>query len=141
MHRTSSNDLYTTYSPEFYGQPGHCVAPCVLGQNIIPDGVSNIERSTGGAWYPMIPLNSVKFLPYWTQLDVNIQKVFNIGNWRYDTRFEFFNVLNNGVVLEHTGSRQARGSTGATYQALSSWERGNRMLEGRVVRFAVTARF
>ena len=140
VHRTSSNDLYKTYSEALYGQSGHCVAPCVLGQNIIPDGVGNIERSTGGYWYPMVPLSSVKFLPYWTQLDVNVQKVFNIGNWRYDARFEFFNVLNNGVVLDHS-SRESRGSTGAAYQALSSWERGNRMLEGRVVRFAVTARF
>ncbi len=141
VHRTSSNDTYRTYSPELYGQPGHCVAPCVLGQEIIPAGLSNIERSTGGAWYPMVPLSSVKFLPYWTQLDVNVQKVFNIGSWRYDARFSFYNVLNNGVVLEHTGSRNSRGSTGATYQALSSWERGNRMLEGRVIQFAVTARF
>ncbi len=141
VHRTSTNDLYRTYSVELYGQPGHCVAPCVLGQEIIPSGLGNIERSTGGAWYPMVPLSSVKFLPYWTQLDVNLQKVFNIGTWRYDTRFSFYNVLNNGVVLEHTGSRNARGSTGATYQALSSWERGNRMLEGRVIQFAVTARF
>ena len=141
VHRTSTNELYTTYSQELYGQPGHCVAPCVLGQRFIPEDTPTIERSTGGEWYPMVPLSSVKFLPYWTQLDVNVQKVFNIGNWRYDARFEFFNVLNNGVVLEQNGSRNARGSTGATYQALSQWERGNRMLEGRVVRFAVTARF
>ncbi len=141
VHRTSSNDRLRTYSPELFGQPGHCVAPCVLGQNIVPDGVGNIERATGGHWYPMVPLSSVKFLPYWTQLDVNIQKVFNIGSWRYDTRFSFYNVLNNGVVLEHTGSRNASGSTGANYQALTSWERGNRMLEGRVIQFAVTARF
>ena len=72
---------------------------------------------------------------------MNIQKVFNIGSWRYDTRFSFYNVLNNAVVLEHTGSRNASGSTGATYQSLTSWERGNRMLEGRVIQFAVTARF
>ena len=143
VHRTSSNDLYRTYTPEMYDPmgTGTCIAPCMLGQNIIPDGITNIERSTGGAWYPMVPLSSVKFLPYWTQLDVNVQKVFNIGSWRYDARFSFYNVLNNGVVLEHTGSRNARGSTGATYQALSSWERGNRMLEGRVIQFAVTARF
>ena len=141
VHRTSTNDLYRTYSPELYGQPGHCVAPCVLGQNIIPDGLGIIERSTGGEWYPMVPLASVKFEPYWTQLDVNIQKVFNIGSWRYDTRFSFYNVLNNAVVLDQGGSRNARGSTGATYQALTSWERGNRMLEGRVIQFAVTARF
>ena len=143
VHRTSSNNHYRTYTPEMFDPmgTGTCMAPCMLGQNIIPDGITNIERSTGGAWYPMVPLSSVKFLPYWTQLDVNVQKVFNIGSWRYDARFSFYNVLNNGVVLEHTGSRNARGSTGATYQALSSWERGNRMLEGRVVQFAVTARF
>ena len=140
VHRTSTNDKYRTYSPELFGQTGHCVAPCVLGQDIIPDGVGNIGRSTGGQWYPMIPLSSVKFLPYWTQLDVNLQKVFNIGSWRYDARFSFYNVLNNGVVLDHS-SREARGSTGADYQALSAWERGNRMLEGRVIQFAVTARF
>ena len=146
VHRTSTNGLYRTYSTELYGQPGHCVVPCVLGQNIIPDGVTTIgHHSTGdlfNSWYPTIPLSSVKFLPYWTQLDVNLQKVFNIGSWRYDARFSFYNVLNNGVVLEHTGgSRQARGSTGANYQALTAWERGNRMLEGRVIQFAVTARF
>ena len=88
----------------------------------------------------MIPLNSVKFEPYWTQLDVNLQKVFNVGSWRYDARFEFFNVLNNAVEIYHSGSRNALGSTGAAYQSLSSWERAARVLEGRVIRFAVTAR-
>ena len=141
ISRTSTNHKYNSYSEELFGQPGHCVAPCVLGARIVPDNFPTVERSTSGAWYPMIPLNSVKFLPYWTQLDVNIQKVFNIGNWRYDARFEFFNALNNGVVIEQTGSRNASGSTGADYQALSQWERGNRMLEGRVIRFALTARF
>ena len=104
ISRTSSNPKYNSYSEELFGQPGHCVAPCVLGGRIVPDNITTVERSTSGAWYPMVPLSSVKFLPYWTQLDVNIQKVFNIGSWRYDTRFSFYNVLNNGVVLEHTGS-------------------------------------
>ena len=141
ISRTSTNHKYNSYSEELFGQPGHCVAPCVLGARIVPDNFDTVERSTGGAWYPMIPLNSVKFLPYWTQLDVNVQKVFNIGNWRYDARFEFFNALNNGVVIAQTDSRNASGSTGADSQALSAWERGNRMLEGRVIRFAVTAAF
>ena len=141
ISRTSTNHKYRTYSEELFGQPGHCVAPCMLGTNIVPDQFATVERSTSGEWYPMIPLSSVKFEPYWTQLDVNLQKVFNIGSWRYDTRFSFYNVLNNGVVLDHGGSRIARGSTGADYQALSSWERGNRILEGRVIQFAITARF
>ena len=74
---------------------------------------------------------------------MNIQKVFNIGGWRYDARFSFYNALNNGVVLDHTyNSRNfPRGSTGADYQALNYWERGSRILEGRVIQFAVTARF
>ena len=94
----------------------------MLGQNIVPDGVGNIGRSTGGQWYPVVPLSSVKFEPYWTQLDANLLKVFNIGSWRYDTRFSFYNVLNNSVVLDHGGSRNGYGSTGADYQALTNWE-------------------
>ena len=89
----------------------------------------------------MIPLSSVKFVPYWTQLDVNIQKVFNIGTWRYDARLELFNALNYGVEIWQTGSRNARGSTGAGYQSLSQWERADKLLEGRVIRLAVTAAF
>ena len=107
----------------------------------MPDAQATVNTGTGGYWVPMTPLNSVKFLPYWTQLDMNIQKVFNVGGWRYDARLEFFNVLNNGVEIWHTGSRNARGSTGAGYQALANWERIERVLEGRVIRFAVTARF
>ncbi len=141
VHRSSTDPLLSTYSEGLYGQPGHCVAPCVLGGRLVPEGVATVARNTTGDWYPNIPLSSVKFLPYWTQLDMNVQKVFNIGTWRYDARLEFFNALNNSIDLEHTGSRNARGSTGATYQALSSWERARRVLEGRVIRFAITARF
>ena len=58
----------------------------------------------------MVPLASVKFLPYWTQLDMNFLKVFNVGSWRYEARWEFFNMMNNGVELENTfnHSRQHR---------------------------------
>ena len=140
VHRTSSNALLGTYSDTLFGQPGHCVAPCVLGARI--SDTPTVSTGTGGYWIPMIPLNSVKFEPYWTQLDMNVQKVFNVGSWRYDARFEFFNLLNNVVEIWHSGdSRDARGSSGAGYQALASGERAARVLEGRVVRFAVTARF
>jgi len=141
IHRTSTSAEIGTYSDTLYGQPGHCVAPCVLGGRLVPTNASTIGTSTSAFWMPMIPLNSVKFLPYWTQLDANIQKVFNIGNWRYDARIEAFNMLNNAVEIWQTGSRNARGSTGAGFQALSSWERADKLLEGRVIRFAVTARF
>ncbi len=141
VSRASTNPLYSAYSEELYGQPGHCVAPCTLGRSIVPDGIATVERSTDAAWYPMIPVNSVKFLPAWTQLDVSVQKVFTAGSRRYDARLELFNALNNGVDLAHGSSRNARGGTGAGYQALSAWERANHILEGRVVRLAITAAF
>ena len=141
VHRTSSDDLLGTYSETFYGQPGQCVAPCALGERLVPSEASTVSTSTTAFWVPMIPLSSVKFVPYWTQLDVNIAKVFNIGNTRYDARFELFNALNNGVEIWQTGSRNARGSTGAGYQSLAQWERADKLLEGRVIRFAVTASF
>ena len=141
VHRTSSDANVATYNETLYGQPGHCVAPCELGARLLPEGTPTVSTGTGGYWIPMIPLSSVKFLPYWTQLDVNLQKVFNVGNYRFDARLEFFNVLNNAVEIWHSGSRNARGSTGAGYQALSQWERAARMLEGRVIRYAMTMRF
>ena len=141
VHRTSDDALVDTYSERLYGQPGHCVAPCMLGERLAPEGTPTVSTSTSAYWIPMIPLSSVKFLPYWTQLDVNVQKVFNVGNYRFDARLEFFNLLNNAVEIWHTGSRNARGSTGAGYQSLSQWERAARMLEGRVIRYAMTVRF
>ena len=133
------NELLGTYSEQLYGQPGHCVAPCALGGRFVPTDMPTVSTSTSGYWVPMVPLASVKFLPYWTQLDMNFLKVFNIGSWRYEARWEFFNMLNNGVELENTFNHS--GSTGAGYQSLSSWERAVRLLPGRVIRFAMTARF
>ncbi len=133
------DELLGTYSNQLYGQPGHCVAPCELGGRFVPEGVRTVSVSDSTFWAPMVPLASVKFLPYWTQLDMNVLKVFNVGSWRYEARWEFFNMLNNGVELENTFDHS--GSTGAGYQSLSSWERAVRLLPGRVIRFAVTARF
>ena len=142
LHRTSTDPLIGEYSPTFYGQPGQCVAPCVLGGRLVPTNTSTVATSTTNFWVPTIPLASVKFPPNWTQVDVNVAKVFNVGNWRYDARLELFNALNNGVELWYTGSgRNSRGSTGAGFQGLSQWERASTLLEGRVIRFAVTARF
>ena len=123
-----------------YGQ-GNCVAPCVLGGRLVPPEASTVSNSSTNFWVPMIPLASVKFEEYWSQLDVNLQKVFNVGDWRYDARFEVFNALNNGISIWQTASRNARGSTGAGFQSLSQWERAATLMHGRVVRLAVTARF
>ena len=137
-----ANELLGTYSERLYGQPGHCDAnpDCVLGGRFVPADVPTTGLNESGYIAPMIPLSSVKFLPYWTQLDMNFLKVFNVGSWRYEARWEFFNMLNNGIELEQRNTTDI-GSTGAGYQSLTSWERATRLLPGRVIRFAVTARF
>ena len=146
--RDSASPVYRDYDPMFYGQTRadgspQCQSPCVLGGRIVPEGMATVGSSETSIWLPMVPHGSVKFLPMWTNLDVNLLKVFNIGTWRYEARFEFFNVLNNGVELEHNwGSMNyPGGSSGAGYQASSNWEAAARLLPGRVIRLAMTARF
>ena len=117
------------------------MAPCVLGAAIVPAGNATIGTSTSSLWVPTVPVNSVKFEPIWTQVDMNIAKIFNIGTWRYDARLEAFNLLNNGVEVWHSGSRNGFGTTPAGFQSIGSWERADTLLNGRVLRVAVTARF
>ncbi len=52
------NVLLGTYSEQLYGQPGHCVAPCVLGERFVPDTMSVLGASTSGYRAPMVPLAS-----------------------------------------------------------------------------------
>jgi hypothetical protein len=87
----------------------------------------------------MMPRVSSKFMPYWNQVDVNVAKVFNIGSWRYDARFEIFNLLNSGVVYDHT--RESGRGTSFGGQSAGGYENASRILDGRVIRLAMTARF
>jgi hypothetical protein len=78
----------------------------------------------------------VKFFPRLTQVDFNIAKVFRVGRWRYDARLEAFNMLNNAADRLHfstLGTSLGRQST--TFEGASA------IIDARVFRFAVTARF
>ena len=94
--------VFATYAAPFYTAET-CVAPCVLGAPYIPrDANPTIGTSTASYTVPLIPGDSVKHLPNWVQLDVNVAKVFNLGGWRYDVRAELFNVTNAGFDLSHS---------------------------------------
>jgi hypothetical protein len=117
------------------------VAPCVLGAPFIPRGANpTINTSTGSYTALLTPSESVKFLPYWAQLDVNIAKVFNIGGWRYDVRAELFNALNAGFDLSHGNGVNNLGTL-AGAQSSANYEQTDQVMDSRVVRIAVTARF
>ena len=99
-----------------------------------------ISTSTSSYTALLTPGDSVKFLPYWAQLDVNIAKVFNIGGWRYDVRAELFNALNQGFDLSHgNGVNNLGTNVGAQSSAL--YEQTDQVMDARVFRIAVTARF
>ena len=136
----AAGSVFGAYAAPFYTAET-CVAPCVLGAPYIPrDANPTISTSTGAYTILMLPGDSVKHLPNWVQLDLNVAKVFNLGGWRYDVRAEFFNVTNAGFDLSHSNGVNNLG-TAAGYQSRANFERTDQVMDSRVFRLAVTARF
>lgn len=145
--RSTGLNSQTVYGAPFY-TVGTCIAPCVLGGRFLdPSLHPTVGTSPTQFDAVLLPENSVKFMPRLTQIDANIAKVFHIGHWRYDARLEAFNLFNNGADRTHFGVASIAGGTrlglgtalGA--QSASLFERASNVLDGRVLRFAMTARF
>ena len=64
------------------------------------------------------------YLPYWTQVDIAVRKLFRIGNIESSVQADFYNLLNAAVVVDETESYG--GSLG----------RPTRLLQGRLLRTA-----
>ena len=62
------------------------------------------------------------------------------GSWRYDVRAELFNALNSGFDLSHSAGVNGYGTT-AGAQSSANYERTDQVMDSRVFRVAVTARF
>ncbi|MGQ0733789.1 MAG: carboxypeptidase regulatory-like domain-containing protein [Acidobacteriota bacterium] len=134
--RSTAASAETQYRAPFY-TGGTCVAPCVPnGRMVDPNRYTTVGTSPTFFDAVLLPEDSVKFFPRLTQMDVNIAKVFRLGNWRYDVRLEAFNVLNNSADRGHSATR----GTSAGLQT-PLFERASLLIDARVLRFAVTARF
>ena len=127
---------YSRYDSRWYNDI-NCVAPCTMGGTYVQSTDRTRQYGTGsqGISHVLLPSETVKSLPYFTQLDLSAAKIFNVGNWRYDTRFEAFNIFNAGTVLGATGV------VGTAYGAQGTFEEAVRVMTGRVLRLSVTARF
>ena len=132
------------YAPHnYYVAPWYteqnCVAPCVLGERIIRNQTAGqLGTSTTGLTVGLLPDDTVKYLPDWTLLDLNIARVFNVGNWRFESRFEAFNVLNKGIEMANPGL----GTRGTTLGGQNNdFEEASEVMVGRVLRVSLTARF
>jgi hypothetical protein len=134
--RSSATNAETVYRAPFFTAET-CVAPCVLnGRMVDPGRYPTVGTSLTQFDGILLPEDSVKFFPRLTQVDVNIAKVFRIGSWRYDARLEAFNVLNNSADRSHDATR---GTSLGLQTPL--FERASALIDARVFRVAVTARF
>jgi hypothetical protein len=134
--RSTAINAETVYGAPFYTGE-NCVAPCVPnGRLVDPNRYLTVGTSPNFYDAIMLPEDSVKFFPRLTQVDVNIAKVFRMGSWRYDARLEAFNVLNNSADRTHEATR-------GTSRGLQTplFERASALIDARVFRVAVTARF
>jgi hypothetical protein len=148
-NRSTANNNQTLYLPPFF-TPQNCVAPCVLNGRMV-DGSKFGTIGTSPTQFDatILPVGSVKYFPRLTQVDFNIAKVFRVGSWRYDVRLEAFNLLNNAADRTHAGApaggqaaANTRGlGTSVDAQSLALFERATNVIDARVLRFAVTARF
>ena len=144
VDRRGSTLNHRNYRAPWY-TPANCVDPCdpaqvVAGtQRIVTTGpTKQLCTSSTGCTMEMLPSDSVKFKPDWSQLDLSIAKIFNLFGWRIDARLEGFNILNNGIEL----SNFTFGSRGTHFGGQNTqFEDASGVLFGRVTRISVTARF
>ena len=128
----------TRYSAPFY-TAGNCVAPaCVLDARVVTTangGVVSptVGTSTSSITETLLPGNSVKFPPYWIQLDLSIAKAFNIGGYRTSVRAEGFNMTNAGFERSH---RSTRGTVVGNQSGI--YEYASTINNGRILRLSVT---
>ena len=138
VDRRGGYEPHNYYVAPWYTEE-NCVAPCVLGERIIRNRTSGqLGTSTTGRTMDLLPNDSVKYLPDWNLLDLNVARVFNVGNWRYEMRFEAFNVFNKGIEMSQAGL----GTRGTTLGGQNNdYEEADEVMFGRVLRVSMTARF
>jgi hypothetical protein len=134
--RSTARNSQTLYGAPFY-TGGDCVAPCVPdGRMVDPAQHPTVATSPTQFDAVILPENSVKFSPPLTQIDANIAKVFHVGRWRYDVRLEAFNLFNNNAERSYFSTLGT-----ALGGQVTTFEHASAILDARVLRFAVTARF
>ncbi len=131
----------TTYGSPFY-TADNCTGNCVLGAPIIATANGGVAPARIGTStsaindYVLLPGNSVKFPPYWTQMDMSLAKTFDFGRVRWEVMVQGFNLLNAGFEQEYRSSR----STAVGRQS-SIAEYAGQIVNGRIMRLSTTARW
>lgn len=130
-----------TYRAPFY-TADNCTGSCVLGQSIITNANGGVVSPTVGLstsdhTHTLLPGNSVKFPPYWIQMDASIGKTFEVGDRvRMEARMEGFNLTNAGFEVF---SRSTRGT--AVGRQSGIFEHAGNINNGRIMRLSISTRW
>ena len=142
ISETMSFSRYATASNVYrapFWNADNCIAPtCVMGAGII-DTANGGTRSptvgsgTGSITHTLLPGNSVKYQPYWIQVDLSIAKAFDLGRTRLNVRAEGFNMTNAGFERSHRSSRVT-----AVGRQSGIGEYASTINNGRILRLSAT---
>jgi len=129
-----------TYAAPFYTAE-NCNGTCVLGDSIITNANGGMVSPTVGTsttshTVTLLPGNSVKFPPYWIQMDASIAKTIDLGRIRMEVRAEGFNLSNAGF---ERGTRSTRGTAAGRQSGI--FEHAATINNGRILRLSTTARW
>jgi hypothetical protein len=69
------------------------------------------------------------YFEYWTQVDVNLQKIFRIGNYEYSGGIDVYNLMNNNSILSDNDTYGAGLSTPTS------------VLQGRLMRLSLQVKW
>jgi hypothetical protein len=90
----------TLYNAASGFNASNCVAPCVLGQPVVP----NLLTAPNSAANLTVALQApgTDYYGRQNQLDLGIRKLFRFGRYQYSGQVDIFNTFNNGYVKTET---------------------------------------
>ncbi len=126
------------YRAPFWNATNCAASNCVLGDLIheVANGgtlPTRVGTSSSSITHTLLLGNSVKFQPYWIQLDLGVAKAFDLGRTRLQVRAEGFNMTNAGFERSHRSSRVT-----AVGRQSSIGEYASTINNGRILRLSAT---
>lgn len=107
--------------------PADCPSPCPAGQLVFPGAA----RLTSASVTVPLVAPGTEFLPRVRQLDLSLQKSFNVGRSRFQGQVDIFNVGNSNAVA----------AVASTLYATAAYNRPASVLQGRMIRLGVQVKW
>jgi hypothetical protein len=90
----------TLYNAASGFNASNCVAPCVLGQAVVPNLLT--APNTAANLTVALQAPGTDYYGRQNQLDLGFRKLFRFGRYQYSGQVDIFNTFNNGYVKTET---------------------------------------